>query len=174
MIKTKNNMKKLFFILSMLTVLSISAQNKFVNATIDSSGNVVANYIDNLGNLKTKNFPALNEEIKSLVQDSLNDLPMAMAKVMWVSYVNDEFSISGELRPLVLMKYSNLSAPRKAIVDALKAKIFEVKGVNMTTLSTKFGSNLVTINGVEYPYADFISTAFGNAITLANELYNDL
>jgi hypothetical protein len=84
-----------------------------------------------------------------------------------------------------------LSVERKAIVDALKAKILAVKGVNMTELYSKLGSNLVTINDIEYPFSDFDeevetevegevvissvpSPAFVAAIQLATMIYNGI
>jgi hypothetical protein len=132
-----------------------------------------------------------SDAIISLFNSELAKIPQAMAAVKFVAYKNDAFSISGDYYMTVLKSYSELTEPRKTIVDNLKARILEVKGVHMTTLYTKFGSEKVTINGVEYPFSDFNditteefdgediqvsrpSEAFKEAIELAVQLYNGL
>jgi hypothetical protein len=138
---------------------------------------VTVNYTDEQGNNVKKQYQ-FNElenlaSFVSNVDSKLDELPIVLADVVYVTYEEDIFSITGEKYPPVIKKYADLSADRKLIIDNLRAKILEVKGVTMTSLSTKFGSNKVTINNVEYPYSDFISTEFSNAITLAIAIYNE-
>lgn len=145
---------------------------KTINGYSKANDLVVISYANEIGN--TQSLTINSSSIDAIVQAVLDVLPVALAPIDYVKYVNGTFTITGELYPPILTDYADLSTERKLIVDNLKVKIFEVKGVNMTELSTKFGSNLVAINGVEYPYSDFISTEFANAITLANQLYNGL
>jgi hypothetical protein len=149
---------------------------KTIKSIYFENNNILVSYTDDIGATVVTNISdgTLTSSTNASIQSKLDALPIAMAKVSYVSYKNDVFTITGVDFPPVLKDYSELSNARKLIIDDLKAKIFEVKGVNMTELYTKFGSNLVTINGTEYPYSDFISTEFANAITLANQLYNGI
>jgi hypothetical protein len=180
--KTKQKMKKIILVLIIIsTRTSLSAQT--LKSYYNVSNNIVVNYIDNLNEEKSFSFipdtlnsgdSILYKNYLDLLQKKINEQPKSYASVEYVAYKNDAFTITGDYFMPVLKLYSELSTQRKAIVDALKTKIHQVKGVNMTTLYTRFGSNLVTINGVEYPYEDFISVEFSNAIQLSIMLYNGL
>jgi hypothetical protein len=128
---------------------------------------------------------------ENLIKAKMNALPRAMERPTYITYEEGAFAVSGKSLKQQQKNYSKLSDSDKAIVDALILKIFEVKGVNMTELFSRLGSDLVTINGVEYPYSDFVditteevdgeevqssvpSAAFVAAIQLATQIYNGL
>jgi hypothetical protein len=128
---------------------------------------------------------------ENLIKEKMNALPRAMERPIYITYEEGAFAVSGKSLKQQQKNYSKLSDSDKAIVDALILKIFEVKDVNMTELFSKLGSDLVTINGVEYPFSDFNeevetevdgeevqssvpSAAFVAAIQLATQIYNGL
>jgi len=138
-------------------------------------------------NTFTEGEEAIVLAYENLIKAKMNALPRAMERPIYIKYKDEAFAISGERLPIQLKNYSDLSVERKAIVDALKAKILAVKGVNMTELYSKLGSNLVTINEVEDPFSDFNeevgidgevssvpSPAFVAAIQLATMIYNGI
>lgn len=190
-------MKKL--ILALLISTSAIAQTKTIKSLCYDANGWTVTYSNEIGVsksllVKRDTLGADTSKLDAVltaISTQLNKISPALASVKWVTYKNDAFSIAGDYYEQVLANYSDLSTQRKAIIDSLKARIYEVKGVNMTTLSTKFGSEKVTINGVEYPFSDFndISTqeidgeqvqvstpsaAFVAAIQLATLLYNGL
>jgi hypothetical protein len=190
-------MKKI--ILALLISTSAIAQTKSIKSLCYDANGWSVTYTNEVGVSKNvlikrdslKSDTSKSDAIISLFNSELAKIPQAMAAVSYVAYKSDAFTISGSYYFPVLKSYSELTAPRKVIVDNLKARILEVKNVHMTTLYTKFGSEKVTINGVEYPFSDFndISTqeiegeqvqvstpsaAFVAAIQLANLLYNGL
>jgi hypothetical protein len=179
-------MKKIILALLISTTV-VTAQTKTIKSLCYDENGWSVTYTNEVGENKNVSIKrdslhsdtTKSDAIISAFYTELAKIPQAMASVSYVGYKNDAFTITGYYYFPVLKSYSDLSAPRKAIVDNLKAKILEVKGVNMTTLYTKFGSDKVTINGVEYPYSDFNedgqpSAAFVAAIQLATLLYNGL
>lgn len=165
-----------------------------------SATKVAIDYVNELGKNSNESFllsdftaeeQAVVSAYEALITAKMNTITPAMERPVYVKYKDETFAISGNNLPLALMKYSDLSAERKVTVDALKAKILAVQGVSMTELYSKLGSNLVTINGVEYPFSDFNeivnidvdgiptptsvpSPDFVAAIQLATLIYNQL
>lgn len=176
-------MKKTYLILAILLSgcgLAFS-QNTFIKIYADSSGNAIVFYVNNLGEISSKNISGLNAVIIGAIKDSVNAIPKAMAAVGNVTYNNQQITITGNppRYDTFVSSYSSLSSQNKAIIDSLSVNITLVKGVTMTSFYTLFGSNKITINGITYSYADFeviprVATAFQNAIILANKLYNGL
>jgi hypothetical protein len=157
----------------------------YVNELSKNSNNTIQR------NSFTEGEEAIVLAYENLIKAKMNALPRAMERPIYINYKDASFAISGERLPLQLKKYADLSVERKAIVDALILKIFEVKDVNMTELFSKLGSDFVTINGVEYPFSDFNeevetevegevvissvpSPAFVAAIQLATMIYNGI
>ena len=168
---------------SYLTVTTVAID--YVNELSKNSNNTIQR------NSFTEGEEAIVLAYENLIKAKMNDLPRAMERPIYITYEEGAFAVSGKSLKQQQKNYSKLSDSDKAIVDALILKIFEVKDVNMTELFSKLGSDLVTINGVEYPFSDFNeevetevdgeevqssvpSAAFVAAIQLATQIYNGL
>jgi hypothetical protein len=179
-------MKKISILFAFL--LSVTAYSQTANSYLIGNVNTVINYTDNLGSVKELTIPnnslhgsdsVAMVNFKSAIQSRIDTVTKPLAPVDYVRYISGQFTITGLKYIPVLQDYSNLPSNRRAIIDSLYTNILRIKGVSMSSFTTKFGSNLITINGIEYPYSDFTqdmqcATAFRNAIQLANNLYNGL
>jgi hypothetical protein len=178
-------MKKIAILFAL--IVSTLSYSQTANSYLVGSVNTVINYTDNLGAVKELTIPnntlhgndsVTMKNFKFIMQGRVDTVPVAMAPVDFVRYISGDFTITGLKYIPVLLNYSDLPSNRRAIIDSLYTNILRVKGVSMTSFWTKFGSNLITINGVEYPYSDFTQdaqsyAAFKKSIWLANMLYNN-
>jgi hypothetical protein len=165
-------MKTKLIILSLLIGLTGFSQKELKSYT-KVGNNLVVTYIDEVGvEVSTASLNVNTASFEQLIKDSLDAMPKSMAAVTSVTLIDNTFTITGQHYSPFVKTYSQLTAEQKAVVDALKAKYNTVTGNTLTSLVTIFGSNKVTINGVEYDYATFAGEEFTNAIVLANTLFN--
>jgi hypothetical protein len=180
-------MKKIATTLAVLLITLVVSAQTVQNTYVDYNGNIIVNYKNDVDEQKTFNIPenTLNgndsiilSAFKQILKNRIDTITKTKKEVDYVDYRYDAFSISilpinGKTFKQLTKFYSELSNADKAVIDGLKAKVYDVKGVTVTSFYTKFGSNKISINGIEYPYSDFISIEFANAIKLANKLINE-
>ena len=178
-----------------LTLLTFGVKSQSVKSVCYDLTGWHMTYENNLGLVKDTLLTNVSSNLIGVFNSKLDSMPKQLKKVDYVDYRYDIFSITvvpvnGNTFKQVTRAYSELSTGDKAIITAFKAKILESKGVNVTSFYTKFGSNAITINGVEYPYSDFSDESivilddiehtvrtpyaeFVNAIILANRMVNE-
>jgi hypothetical protein len=170
-------MKKI--ILALLISTSAIAQTKSIKSLCYDANGWSVTYKDEAGVGKniyyylTGSDSIKADTLINVITRKVNAEAKAVGKVASVTLIDNTFTITGSVYSPFVKSYSQLTTEQKAIVDALKSKYNEVTGNTMTSLVTIFGSNKVTINGIEYDYSTFQSTEFTNAIILANTLFSN-
>ena len=143
-----------------------------------ASKNYVVNYTNEINGSSIYTSTYTTDISVSGITDIINALPKARAKVVYVSLLNDTFSISGEFYPLKTEEVSSLTAPQIATVDALKAFILSYTGGALTSLLGEIGKDKVVINGITYEgqtYLDMVAASTGtiqSAILLTFDIFN--
>jgi hypothetical protein len=171
-------MKKIILALLISTTV-VTAQTKTVQSICKDANGWSVTYKDEAGVGKniyyylTGSDSIKADTLINVITRKVNAEAKAVGKVASVTLIDNTFTITGSVYSPFVKSYSQLTTEQKAIVDALKSKYNEVTGNTLTSLVTIFGSNKVTINGIEYDYATFAGAEFTNAIILANTLFSN-
>jgi len=112
------------------------------------------------------------EMFKNELVDTVNKITLAQEQPIQIKYVDDFFTVSGMFKQAVLMKYTDLEQADKEIIDAIKAKVYDVLREEFTNMSAILTSGKVTVNSIEYDYSVFQGQEFDNGIELALRLLN--
>lgn len=146
------------------------------NITTIDKDNILVTYINELNIQLNKtievkdivNFSSFKNEIQTII----DNIPDNVESPIFVKYQEDIFTITGNKKEPVLMKYEYLSDEDKAIIDDMKFKVYQVLGEHFVWLQARLNSDKITVNSIEYDYNMFRSEAFTKAIQLANKLLN--
>ena len=164
---------------------------KLKNVLLDGNGNIISNYLDEIGNNSVINIKEIDltddeiiviDNLKSLIQSKLDLLPKQIEKVYDVELLENIFFISGEnfqpksfktdlLSTSVLVTGTDLT--QKQVSDNLYSFVLSSIGSPLISISAPFVTGKVTINGIEMDY-QIISSQSGNIMSNATQLVVDL
>lgn len=150
----------------MKEITNIAIVNDKVLITYINDMNIQLNHEVDAINLNSYN--AFESELQSVI----NAIPDIVESPVFIKYKENIFTITGNKKEPVLLKYEYLTEQQQAIVDAMKFKVYQVIGEQFVSLQAKMNSNKVTVNNIEYDYNVFKGEEFEAAIQLAFELLN--
>ena len=155
---------------------------------ITPTGQVIINYIDNLGVDQIINKPLsevfsidLNEEVEQYIADD-NNIPLSKDRVKFIKIENGYFTVVGDKLPPKLQSIADLSEVDAEIFTAFAEFVNSYTNSPLVSLSSQLNTGSVTINGVTYnststpTYAQFATAANGSllaATLMAIRLYNE-
>ena len=145
-------------------------------------GQILVTYSNELGKDNTINIAMTDIDnsiltpFNSAIATKLSVLPQAIAKVSFVKLLDGVFTIIGEHYDPKTVNSADLVGAQKQVYDNLCAFVLAAVGQPLSSITAKYGSGRIIINGVDM---DFVSvnagagTVLSDSTQLSIDLFNE-